>query len=312
MWIMNRKKAIVMRAIDFLENEQFSLSLAESKNSCYDVLARRRSFLMVLKFLFNIDSFSGELAGDLKELSTMFSAYPLLIGEKTRHFNLQDGVLHHRYGVNAVNLRTFMDIFSEGVYPAINSMRGGYYARIDGENLKEIRSRENISFGELSEHLGVSRTMIYSYENSGLGMTLSTVIKLEEFLDAPLALPLEVFIIPSLEKRDIPLKDSQRAAFTKLEKIGFEIHPIRRAPFDAVTKGDDELMITKVDRTPKKTLKEIRVVKEVSNLASCFAFVITDTKDAEKNVEGVPVIKGSELDKIESQRELLETLEQRR
>jgi putative transcriptional regulator len=307
-----KKKAIVMRALDFLENEQFNISLTESKNSCYDILARRRSFLVMLKFLFNIDSFNGELAGDLKELSTMFSAYPLLIGEKTRHFNLEDGVLHHRYGVNAVNLRTFMDIFSEGVYPAINSMRGGYYVRIDGEKLKEIRNQENISVGELSEHLGVSRSMVYSYENSGFGMTLSTVIRLEEFLDEPLALPLEVFIIPSSEKRNIDLKDPQRIAFSKLEKIGFEIHPIRRAPFDAVTKGDDELMITKLDRTPKKTLKEIRVVKDVSNLAACFAFVITDTKDAEKNVEGVPVIKGSELDKIESQGELLETLEQRR
>jgi putative transcriptional regulator len=309
---MNKKKAVMMQTLNFLVDRDFDVSLADSKTSCFDLLARRRSFVLMLKFLLNIDSVSSELAEDLKALANIFSAYPLLIGERTRRFEMQDGVLHNRYGINAVTWPTLVDIFSQDLYPTISSSRGGYYIKIDCEKLRSLRAGKKISVGELSDHLGVSRTMVYAYENSGLGMTLSTAIKLEEFLDTPLALPLQVFLIPSRTTGDLGVEKTEREAYAKLERIGFEIYPIKRAPFDAVTKGEDELMIAKLDNKKRKTLKEIRIIKDVSDVASCFAFVLTEASDAEENLEGVPVIKRNELERMESQDEFLEVLETRR
>ncbi|MFQ5801080.1 MAG: transcriptional regulator [Candidatus Hydrothermarchaeales archaeon] len=309
---MDRKKVLTLKTLKFLEREQFNVSVDDTKTSCFDLLARRRSFILMLRFLLNIDGLSEEHAEDMKALSGLFSAYPLLIGERTRHFDLQDGVLYGRYGINAMTVWTFENIISCSLYPLVISSRGGYYVRIDGEKLRRMRTEKNISVGELAECIGVSRTMVYSYENSGLGATLSTVLRLEEYLDDTLTLPLEVFSIPSPEEHEVSVEEPQKHVFARLEMIGFDIHPIRRAPFDAVTKGEEEFMLTKVDRKPSRTIKDIRIIKEVSDVASCTAFVVADWPKAKENVAGVPVIKSSELDRIESQDEFLETLEQRR
>jgi predicted transcriptional regulator len=127
--------------------------------------------------------------------------------------------------------------------------------------------------------------MIYSYENDVFGATLSTVFKLEEFLDESLARQIDVFEIPDLPDREESFERQKPGVFLKLEEIGFEIHPMKKAFFDAITRGEEDSMITKVEKKPKKTLKEIKVIKEVSHLASCNAFIITDFPNPETNVE---------------------------
>jgi putative transcriptional regulator len=309
---MDNRKDLITQTLNFLEDEQFNLSVMDSTSTCFDLMARRDSFIVMLKFLLNLDSFSEASAVDMKVLSSLLSAYPLLIGVRTRNFNLQDDVLYGRYGINAVTMNTFFNIFSQGVYPSVNSSRGGFYVKIDGEKLKMIRDDKNISVGELAEKIGVSRTMVYSYENMGLGATLSTVIKLEEYLGEALALPLEVFRIPGAADSEGRVEEAWNEVFLRLERIGFKIHPIRRAPFEAVTKSENESMLTKVDKRPNKTLKEIEIIKEVSGVVDCSAFVVTDSSKAKENLRGIPVIKSYELEKIESQSEFLETLEDRR
>jgi putative transcriptional regulator len=310
--IMDNRKAMITQTLNFLENEQFNLSLMDSTSTCFDLMARRNSFILMLKFLLNLDSLSEETATDMKALSSLLSAYPLLIGKRTRNFDLQDGVLYGRYGINAFTMNTFANILSEGLYPSVNSSRGGYYVKIDGEKLKVIREDRNISVGELAEKIGVSRTMVYSYENRGLGATLSTVIKLEEYLCESLALPLEVFRIPRLADLEGRVEEAWNEVFLRLQRIGFKIHPIKRAPFDAVTKSENESMLTKVDRRPEKTLKEIELIKEVSGVVDCSAFVVTDSSRVKDNLSGIPVIKKHELERIESPDEFLETLDERR
>jgi putative transcriptional regulator len=309
---MDQKKTLTTQTFEFLEREQFSVSMMEARKSCFDIIARRGSFILMLKFLLNIDGLSEERAGDLKHLSSLFSAYPLLIGRKTRHFKMDDGVLYGRYGLNAVTIRTFEDVISQDQYPVVISSRGGYYVKLDRERLKRARMEQNVSVGELAEQVGVSRTMIYGYEHSSQGATLWTVLKLEEYLQEDLAAPVEVFTISIPEQRAVDTMTHQRQIFSRLEEIGFEIHPIRKAPFDAVTKNQDEFMLTKVDRKPKRTLKEIRIIKDVSDVASCTAFVVTDSSDAKESVDGIPIVKSSELNRMESSSEFLETLEHRR
>ena len=308
---MDGRNDVVTQTRDLLEKERFNVTLADSRTSCFDLLARRRSFTMMLKFLLNIDSCSVGLAGDLKTVSNLFSACPLLIGERTRHQDMQDGVLYGRYGVNAVTPQTLFDVFSIDQYPVVNSSRGGYCVRIDGELLKRIRIERGLSVGELADGIGVSRTMIYSYEHSGFGATLSTVVKLEELLDEPLALPIEVFSIPPLEEHKVSVKELEKNVFLLLERIGFKIYPINRAPFDAVTTSGSEFMLTKVDSQSERCVRDLKIIRDVSSVAVCPAFVVTSSPDAKENFEGVPVIKNSELEEIKTPGEFLETLERR-
>ncbi len=296
----------------FLEKEKFIISQADSKSSCYDLLARRRSFILLLKFLLNIDSLNASLANDMRNLSNILTACPLIIGTHTRHLKLQDGVLHTRRGISAVTTQTFFDIFTSGAYPPVSSSRGGYYVRIDREKLKRIRMDKNISVGDLADRIGVSRTMVYSYENSGLRPSVSTLLKIEECLDDSFSDPPEIFLVPEPSSRELIIPEQDEKAYQQLQEIGFQIYPIGRAPFDAVTKGDDEFLLTKMDKAPKKTLKEAEVIKDFSRVASCLAFIISFSQKAMENYKGVPIIKNFELGKFESKGEFLDVLEQRR
>jgi putative transcriptional regulator len=237
---MNKRKAVILQTMDLLQKGRFNISIPDTRSSCFDLLARRGSFILLSKFLLNIDSVSEEMARDLKVLSNLISAHPILIGERTRHLIMQDGVLYSRYGINAVTFRTFSDVLSEDLYPVACSSRGGFYVKLDGQKLKKLRIEANISVGELADEIGVSRTMIYSYENDVFGATLSTVFKLEEFLDESLARRIDVFEIPDLPDRVESFERQKPGVFLKLEEIGFEIHPMKKAFFDAITRGEEE------------------------------------------------------------------------
>jgi len=310
--VMDRKEALTRMLMDFLEKEDFSLSRADTRSSCFEIFARRRSFTILLKILLNIDSFSEEHARELIYLAHLFSGYPLLIGERTRNLHMQSGVLYNRQGVNAVTPGTFMEMIADGVYPLVCSSRGGYYVRIDGEKLRKVREERNLSAGELAEKAGVSRTMIYLYEHSQLGGTLSTAARLEELLNTPLALPLAVFTKPAVKlRREIELGEQKRRVFLSLERIGFEIHPVLKAPFDAVTADEEGIMLTKVDERPERMIREIRILRDVSEVASCSAFLVTSARSPEERYAGLPVIKSSELERMETRGELIEVLEDR-
>lgn len=309
---MNKKTTLVLQTLTLLKREGFNVSAAERYISCFDLIASKGSFVLIIKLLFNIDGFSKEQATDMKNLSNLFSAYPLIIGKKTRHLYLQDSVLYSRYGINAVTENSFDDIISLDAYPAVLSSRGGYYVKIDGEKLRRLREERNISSGELADCVGVSRTMVYSYENSGFGATLNTIVKMEEYLDETLALPFEVFSIPPQKEHTFELGEEERYVFSRLEGIGFDIHPVKRAPFEAVTKVNDDFMLTKIDNVGKKALTVIKIIKEFSDIASCSAFIVSGSPNAKENVDGVPIIKNSELENMENRVEFLEVLEERR
>jgi putative transcriptional regulator len=310
---MDDRKALTLEACNFLEKEGFDFFITEDKSSCFDILASKMSFIVMFKFLLNIDSLNGEVAYDLKSLSRLLSAHPLIIGDRTRNFGLQDGVLYGRHGINAFTLNTFQEIVSQNLYPLISSRRGGHYVRIDGEKLRRLRVEKDISCRELGDSVGVSRTMIYCYENNGLGATLSTVLKLEEFLDTSLALPLDVFSINGEMDYKPSAQGTGEEVFLKLERIGFEIHPLKRAVFDAVTRGANEQMLTKIEKNSlRKTERNAKIIKDVSALVSCSAFIISESPFVKENLDGVPIIKKSELEKMESQGDFMDTIDRRK
>lgn len=306
---MDNKKAFLDHAAEFLIKEDFLISNTVSRAACFDLIAKKHSFLMILKFLFNIDSISPELATDLKVISRFLSAYPLIIGEKARNHPLEDGVLHQRQGLGALTFKTFTDIFCRNTYPLVKSQRGGYYVNLDGEKLKRIRLALDISVGELADHLGVSRTMVYSYENSGFGMTVQTMVKLEEFFSDSFTLPLNVFTIPP--RSDDEAGGSPEWPFIRLGDIGFGVRTVKRAPFDALAKGDDNLFLSKVEKNPESRSERLKVIKEVSDISNCLAFLITDSNDCNENVMGIPIIRHKELEDLECQEEFIEIIEER-
>ncbi len=141
----------------------------------------------------NIDTVTEEQAEDLKRLSRFFRASPLIVGVKTKNTELEEGgVVYERFGIYALRPETLYDILVENELPAIFAERGGFYVRINGELLRELREKHGYSVNELARILGVSRKSLINYERGEQAVSLEVAVRLEELFDEPLAEPIDV------------------------------------------------------------------------------------------------------------------------
>jgi len=285
---------------------------------CFDFVAKKKTLTLLLKLLFNIDSLTPEIAGDMKALAGSLSTSPLVVGKKTRSREMEDGVVYERYGINSITPNTLEDALVHHILPSIISARGGYYVEIDGEKLREMRIKKAISLGELSDKAGVTRRMMCKYEQENASPALSTAIKLGEHLDEEFITCVNIFSMPVVEENsELEMFSSvyKKAVFSKLSSVGMEVHPAKRAPFDAVALAPEEKKAM-LGRAEEKALssgaEEVTFLKQMLELILMDAFFVFNDCCREKSIEGVPVLIKKEIDKIRSTEELLELIEKRK
>jgi putative transcriptional regulator len=313
---MEEKESLLLQVLDVMERENFEISEMRSAGfACFDIFARRNVLLLLLKVLTNIDSLSEGHAREIASIGNMLCASPLIVGAKTRNSEMEDGVVYGRHSIPAVNVDTFEDILLEGTLPMIFSARGGYYVKIDGLLLQEIRRKKEISLGDVAENIGVSRRSVHKYENADTCMTLKTAVRLEEFLDESLARPINLFFIPDLcDFAGEPRGEFERNSLSTLRELGFEVYSIKKAPFNALTKEEGGVMITKLSKTSSKRVSEsAKIIKSISDTANTEAFFVMDAHTKfKKNIHGIPAIKREELEKIDDSDELIDVIKSRK
>ncbi len=274
--------------------------------SCFDLFARRRVLLLLLKVLTNIDGLTPQQAWDIHRMAKMLSASPVLVGERTRGYEMDEGVLYERYGVPALKPETFHGILKGEFQPCIVSSQRGLYVHVDGGSLRRMRQERGLSLGEVARALGVSKKAVYNYENTGARATYETALRMEEFFDEPVALPVNVF-----ERRDFQVGEKadnqgEEPVLGRLKEMGFQVQIIRKAPFDALTLESKEVMFTKVIKTNlRRALEKARIISSLSKTARTKAFFIAESRVEKKNLAGIPVIGKKELDGFQETEDLL-------
>ncbi|MFQ5888105.1 MAG: transcriptional regulator [Candidatus Hydrothermarchaeales archaeon] len=310
---MDERAETLMHVSDTLDRSSFEVSdMCEAGASSFDIFARKGILLLLLKVLANIDSFSQGQAIDLTNIARFLSGYPLLIGRRTRNSYMADGVVYERHGVYAINYETLEEILIREILPMVLAARGGYYVKIDSDHLKETRREYSISLGELAANIGVSRRMVAKYENEGAMATFETAVRLEEFLDKSITVPLDIFSVPETVFSNVEIKSEfVRIILSRLSEIGFRVCPVRTAPFDALTEEDKNLMLTKVRRSNQGIGRDAKILKSISETVLTDAFFVVKHLK-EKSLGGIPVIIKKELDEIEEPSALVEALARRR
>src|SRR5690242_16767234 len=97
------RERTIERIRALLESAGFFVSDAHSiRPTSFDLLARRDSLLLIVKVLKNIDALDPEEARRLHELSRLFPAAPILIGQTRGATELEAGVVYNRYGIPIV------------------------------------------------------------------------------------------------------------------------------------------------------------------------------------------------------------------
>jgi putative transcriptional regulator len=320
--MLRERSEAVLRVVGLLKEAGFRISDAFSpRSSCFDVVARKGELILLIKVIANIDSFREEHAFQLKLLSCLLSASPMLIGERTRKDIVEDDVLYQRFSVPAVSYNTLREALLHGVFPTIYAKRGGFYVQLNGNKIKREREKESLSLGSLAEHLGVSRRAIYEYERKGMDSTLDTAVKLEELFGTHVATPFNIFSC-KVEDRAIESMNSLKQLENELEEsvsrvlsdLGLKIVWARGTPFDAITYTEamSDIVVTGIGYASERRVQtRIEAVGNFSSIVRSLAMFVLDHPRS-LAMKGVPVVSQDELESMENASQLLETISTRR
>ncbi|WP_288072780.1 transcriptional regulator [Pyrococcus sp.] len=286
------------------------------KGGCFDLVATRQLLLLFIKTLVNIDKFTEEQADDLKRLAKLFRASALLVGLKTKNMELEDGVVYERFGIYAVTPETLFSILAGNEYPLVMAERGGFFVRIDGEKLRELREKYGYSTTELAEILGVSRKSVQRYERGESVVSVDVAIKLEEIFDEPLVKPIDIFKakIEKVTLSPLPENELEKEVFEGLKRLGMSVVKIKKAPFNAVTKEEEEevKLLTGIDeRKTSSTIRRVRLVNQITEFIESEGIFLLNEKKMEV-VGKVPIIPKDILNEVRDVDELMEIIKELR
>ena len=307
MELINTTRAILAKA-------GFDVSSALTlRGICFDIIARRDDRMLIIKVLSNIDAFSKDNADEMKVLADSLGATPLVTGERSSSGALEPSIVYSRFNISIVSNETLADLLLEEAPPFIFAAPGGLYVRLDSELLKAAREERGISLGVLAETAGVSRRTIQMYE-SGMGAMIDAALRMEEFLGLPIIEPIDPFTFKSEERR----KEQHAApdidgsfALQQLSTLGFNVRPVVRSPFEAVSKNDSALMLTSLGSDDEKVMERAIVASEISRIMDRFSILIVEKKHDRDNINSTAVVSNEELKKIDEPNELTNLVAER-
>jgi len=294
----------VMITAGFDVSERFSL-----RPRSFDLIARNNRTLLVIKVVAHIDSVSEEVAFDLEVISRHLGGVPLIVGERARDAELERGAVYVRYGIYAVSPSTLYDYFVEKIPPLVYASPGGLYVNINGEALKDLREKRNMSLGDLGTVLGVSRRTISKYE-SGMGTTLEVAIRIEEFFDTGVVESIDLIghePPKAAEPGHAATSAGLRSPMEFLEQIGVRMHALHGAPFQALITFEKHTILTGYGPA-QKVVKRAALIGNLSQIAKKHAMCVITDSTKEKKIGKTLVISEQRLHRIEDGFELLDLL----
>lgn len=298
---MMDKELLAERVEEVLRQAGFSTS-----DRCYlrprsfDLAARKGNQFLFLKILSNIDGLNEQTALEVRRLAKHLLASPILVGEKTRDQYLERGAVYFRYGIPTLSLFTLADCLLDEALPLVYAAHGGLYVRIDGTRMRQLRLARGISLGALASELGVSRRTISKYEVEDMDTSVDVALKLEEIFEQELIQPVDPFHHGTVEEDKGPVTDT---ILRLLLEIGFDVVPTGQAPFNAITRLGDLVVLTGVSKFSQSMLKKARLMSSLSAIARTKSVVIVDGETKLECIEETALIEKRELETIDQTRD---------
>ncbi|WP_456467752.1 transcriptional regulator [Archaeoglobus sp.] len=303
--------ALLESVVKILLKADFNVAdLAETKPRCFDIVARKDDLILILKVLYNVDSLKPEAAEEMKKLTKILEASPMVVGERFKFDFLERGVVYTRYGLPVINLATFYDFIVEGIPPYVYSAPGGYYVKLDSEKIREAREKLGISIGEMAKLLGVSRRTIKKYEE-GTDTSLPIAAKIEEILGtfAIKQIDLLNFVDQEIEEEEVNFEGREGEILDQLRIIGLSVYPVRQAPFDAISRVEERQILTGIKQV-REIEKRARLLGKISEALETKAAYITD-RDCKRRVDSVIFVLREELYSVSSPKDFISLLREK-
>lgn len=302
--VMSREELIdTTRAI--LAKAGFDVSsVLNLRSICFDIVGKKDDSLLIIKVLTNIDAFSRSNADEMKILADALGATPLLVGDNSSSGPLEKGIIYSRFKIPIISNKTLAEHLLEEVPPFIFAAPGGFYVRISGDTLRDLREG-GVSLGTLAETAGVSRRTIQMYE-TGMGAMIDAALRLEEFLKVPLIEPLNPFEYkPDANKKDCPLRtDVDSQPLNHMAGIGFVVSPVVKSPFEAVSQSPKMTLLTGIGSGEEKIVQKALIAAEIARIVGRRSLLIVEKMPSSDRIDTTAIISKEELSRIDDQSQL--------
>lgn len=293
--------------------------------SCFDMAARKKLLLLLLKVLVNIDGVNETHVHEIRKVANTFLASPLIVGLKSKSHLLEEDVVYERHGLPVIGVDTLKNIVLYDEYPEFLADRGGYFVNINGNVLKEYREEYSLSLKDLADLAHVSRETIYKYENDMVRANPETAMLLEDILNMKITVDIDIFETSKegTDFNNIGSEEHTNNEKTKdLANLGFGVIETKKAPFDALaiennlknSSMDESPLIASLEnnRAPKTLHKMAISLKDLSLITDSESFFIINNKKIKDSLDGIPVIKSWELKEAEDSKDFLKLVKERR
>ncbi len=295
-----RNGRLLRDTLKVLERHGFASVQLENVRSCFDIVAKRKGNMMLLKIVENIDSIDDKTAKSIATLNDFFGTSAFAVGSGYKGGRLSEGIAFSRHGISCISLETMGHVM-DGEAPANAERFLGAKYKIDGGILAAARRKRGMSMHELSEATGISVNSIYRYENQSTYVSLGNWRKLEHFFGSDIRTVRE-YNQSASEHHEVPRSKGSDSGIGMLE--------MESGPFKMIGKMKFRYEAGQI--TDRKTLrKRAEVYARIHELTERdFPFFISEKASIE-SIFGIPVISRDELRRISEEKELKEKLMER-
>ena len=313
--------------------ETLSLDNFSTKKNrfCFDILVKKQDSIFSIKVFPNIDNLNQDVLLDMKSLSLLLKSKPLLIGIRNRYQKLEDNTIYIREDLPFITVNTLENILNNN-YPYILARRGGGVMFLDGDVVKELRSKHNLSRQELADKIGVTKRTICSYENENMRPSENIAQKILEILeDNSIFRQINVLewnfklnreIMTASEESE--LNPFEAHIYEVIKDIGISSYWYKKGPlpfkFSIYSKNMEFKdknaiypLFSGISDEKKKTNElNIKCLKTFNNLFNKQALFIINNNikvpDSEK--DKIPIVKIKQLEKIDDEDQFIELIQE--
>lgn len=285
------KQTLLEKTVFFLLKKGFTIK--SLTRTCFDILARKESLILLLKILEDANAISKEYTEEMKKIASYINASPIIITEKAGS-KLQNNVVYSRFGIFTLNIETFKNSI-ENKFPFISRSKAGLIAFVRGEKLKQKREQLGLSLNALSKKLGVSTRMVTKYESGNQEITLKKAFKLYDIFGGEVFNKINLF--DSILKRETNVKTPITKKYTQL---GFDASDVKKSPFKVIAKKEKEIILTEVGDKTNPNLQPL------SKLIDALDLVIFK----KKKPKHIPSMTKKEFLEFEKSQELIKFLKE--
>jgi len=285
---------------------------------CFDSVVDQGQTRIAVKVSITIDDVKSHTNLELRRICPILRCIPLIVGERTHKGPLQDGVVHTRANVTAMNLETFRQILEGRQLPSASVKKGGIYVTISADKLRSAREFQNLSRGDVATEVGVSRRAVYEYERGTMSPTIDVALRLEELLGTQLIEPVNLLHgqEENPQSHDVELGKLSRLArkaHGMLLRLGFSSTITQGAPFDMLASLRHRVFLTYL-KEPLERLDENRLsfLAKLADVLDEQPAIIASEKPSIKCIDGIPIVYIDELVSIQDSSDFLLLIRDRR